>query len=155
MQRYFLSQKNLKIFINQIKDKYGVDIKTDKVEIGKEKKQVYYFIDGKLSFFSDDLIPTLCWVIDNKVDLPYVTVDEGATKALSRGADLFVPGITSFNCNCKPDDIILARTTSGIPVAIMKVLITKDEAIANKKGKFSQNIHWIGDEIWKMCKNLK
>ncbi len=155
MQRHFLSQKDLKTFIKQIEDKYHVDIKSDNVEVGKEKKQVYYFIDGKLSFFSDDLIPTLCWIMDNNIELPHVIVDEGATRALSRGADLFVPGISSFNCDCKPGDIILAKTTTGIPVAVMKVLITKEEASTNKKGKFSQNLHWIGDEIWKMCKNPK
>ncbi len=155
MQRHFLSQKELKNFKNLVKQKYQVEVESDKVEVGKEKKQVYYFIDGKLSFFSDELIPTLCWVMDAKVNLPYVVVDEGAVKALSRGADLFAPGIVSYNCECKPNDIVLARTVTGIPVAVMKVLISKEEAINTKKGKFAQNLHWIGDEIWKMCKDQK
>ncbi|MBW9140710.1 MAG: RNA-binding protein [Candidatus Aramenus sp.] len=155
MQRHFLSQKELKSFKSLIKQKYSLEIESDNVEIGREKKQVYYFIDGKLSFFSEELVPTLCWIMDAKVNLPFVVVDEGAVKALSRGADLFAPGIVSYSCECKPNDIILARTTTGIPVAVMKVLINKEEAMTTKRGKFAQNLHWIGDDIWKICRGQK
>ncbi|MCI2414237.1 MAG: RNA-binding protein [Candidatus Aramenus sp.] len=155
MQRHFLSQKELKSFKSLVKQKYSVEIESDNVEVGREKKQVYYFIDGKLSFFSEELVPTLCWVMDAKANLPFVVVDEGAVKALSRGADLFAPGIVSYNCECKPNDIILARITTGMPVAVMKVLISKEEAVTTKRGKFAQNLHWIGDDIWKICRGQK
>ncbi|EZQ10868.1 MULTISPECIES: DUF1947 domain-containing protein [Acidianus] len=153
MQRHFLSQKELKAVIEKVKQKYNIDINPEKAEIGKEKKQIFFFFDGKLSLFSEELIPTLCLIESLKLDLPYVEVDEGAVRAILKGADLFVPGIKSFHCeNSKPGDIILVKTTAERPIAVMKMLITVEEALSTKKGKFAQSLHFLGDEIWKMCR---
>ncbi|TRM93455.1 RNA-binding protein, partial [Sulfolobus sp. B1] len=90
-------------------------------------------------------------VIKLKISLPYVVIDEGAVKAVSTGADLFVPGIVEYNCECKEGDIILAKTKTNLPVAILKVLISKEKALAEKRGKFAENLHHVGDKLWEMC----
>lgn len=145
-----MSSKDTKAFLKSIKEKYGLDLSNAKLEIGKEKKSVWYFVDNTLAFF-DDLIPTLCGVIKLKISLPYVVIDEGAVKAVSTGADLFVPGIVEYNCECKEGDIILAKTKTNLPVAILKVLISKEKALAEKRGKFAENLHHVGDKLWEMC----
>ncbi|AOL16314.1 RNA-binding protein [Sulfolobus sp. A20] len=150
MQRHIMSSKDTKAFLKSIKEKYGLDLSNAKLEIGKEKKSVWYFVDNTLAFF-DDLIPTLCGVIKLKISLPYVVIDEGAVKAVSTGADLFVPGIVEYNCECKEGDIILAKTKTNLPVAILKVLISKEKALAEKRGKFAENLHHVGDKLWEMC----
>ncbi len=145
-----MSSKDAKVFLKSIKDKYGLDLSNAKLEIGKEKKSVWYFVDNTLAFF-DDLIPTLCGVIKLKISLPYVVIDEGAVKAVSAGADLFTPGIVEYDCECKEGDIILAKTKNNLPVAILKVLIPKEKALAEKRGKFAENLHHVGDKLWEMC----
>ncbi|MEM0173582.1 MAG: DUF1947 domain-containing protein, partial [Sulfolobaceae archaeon] len=140
-----------RIFIEQIKKRYGFNIE-GKIELGKDKKERYYFVNDVLAFIGDELIPTLCAVTKLKLELPYVTIDEGAVRAVANGADLFVPGILEYNCECKVGDIILVKTKTGLPVAIMKVVMDKKSAIETKKGKFAINLHYVGDKIWEMCK---
>lgn len=155
MQRHFLAKKEADALLAKINQKYGISLSPEKIEIGKEKKEVYYFLDGILAFFTDDVIPTLCLFYKLKIpvtNFPRIKIDEGAVKAVLRGADLFVPGIKEFLCECKEGDIIIATTLDDKPVAVMKALISKEEAEKTKKGKFSQNLHYLGDQIWQMCK---
>ncbi|MBP1357751.1 MAG: DUF1947 domain-containing protein [Sulfolobus sp.] len=150
MQKHLLSEKDTRKFFNNIKEKYNLQL-DGKVELGKEKKNVYYFIDGLLSFFSADLIPTLCFIKKYNPHLPSVTVDEGAVKHIVNGADLFVPGIVKYDCECKEGDIVVVKTKTNIPIAVIKVIMGKDKALSEKKGKFGINLHYIDDEIWDMC----
>ena len=150
MQRHFVSEKESKRILEEIKKKYNVTVE-GKIEEGKEKKKVYYFIDGLLSFFSEELIPTLCFIRKYNPPLPSVTVDEGAVKHIVNGADLFVPGIVQYNCDCKEGDVVVVKTKTGIPIAVIKVTMNKEKALSEKKGKFGINLHYINDEIWDMC----
>ncbi|MEM0015738.1 MAG: RNA-binding protein [Saccharolobus sp.] len=151
MQRHVLSSKDAKIFINKVKEKYNIDVSNSRLEIGKEKKQIWYYVDGILAFFSEDLIPTLCGILKLKISLPYVIIDEGAVKAVSNGADLFTPGIVEYNCECKEGDIILAKTKTNLPVAVLRVILPKDKVLLEKKGKFAENLHHVGDKLWEKC----
>ncbi|ADB88036.1 RNA-binding protein [Saccharolobus islandicus] len=150
MQRHIMSSKDAKIFINKIKEKYNIDISNAKLEVGKEKKETWYYVNDILAFF-DDLIPTLCAIMKLKISLPYVIIDEGAVRAVSKGANLFAPGIVEYGCECKENDIILAKTKTNQPVAVLRVLMSKDKALVEKRGKFAINLHHVGDTIWEMC----
>jgi len=150
MQKHFVSEKEAERILEEIKEKYNITIE-GKIEEGKEKKKVYYFIDGLLSFFSEELIPTLCFIRKYNPPLPSVTVDEGAVRHVVKGADLFVPGIVQYNCDCKEGDIVLVKTKTGLPIAVIKVAMDKEKAMSEKKGKFGINLHYIDDEIWDMC----
>lgn len=155
MQKHFLARKDAEILLGKIKEKYNLSLNPEKIELGKEKKSTYYFLDGVLAFFSEELIPTLCLFYKLNVPIsnfPRIRLDEGAVKAVLRGADLFVPGIKEYLCNCKEGEIILATTLDDKPVAVTKALISREEAEKSKKGKFSQNLHYLGDQIWQMCK---
>jgi len=150
MQKHFISEKEAEKILEEIKKKYNITVE-GKIEEGKEKKMVYYFIDGLLSFFSEELIPTLCFIRKYNPSLPSVTVDEGAVRHVVKGADLFVPGILQYNCDCKEGDIVLVKTKTGLPIAVIKVAMDKEKAMSEKKGKFGINLHYIDDEIWDMC----
>jgi PUA-domain protein len=152
MQRHVLSEKESKEIAEMIKRRYAVEVNGE-IEIGKEKKNRYYFIGRVMSFFSyeDEMVPTLCGVTKLKLQLPYVTVDEGAVKALVKGADLFVPGIKEYHCEVTPGSLVLVRTLQGVPVALLKVVEEAIESVKNGKGKFGVNIHHLKDEIWGLC----
>jgi len=151
MNRHVLSEKDSRSFVSRVKQLYGFQIE-GKIELGKEKKEKYYFVNDILAFIGDELIPTLCAITKLNLQLPYVVVDEGAVKAIVNGADLFVPGIVEYHCECKKDDIILVKTKTAIPVAVMKVILDKNTAIESRKGKFAINLHHMGDKIWQLCK---
>lgn len=150
MQKHLASSKDVKELRRIVLEKYGVDIGERKVEVGKEKKTFYYFLDGSLSFFGEDMTPSLCAVKQLGLKLGEVVVDEGAAKALARGASLYIPGIKEFKCDCKEGDIVIV-TYKDVPVALLKVLISIDQLPADRKGLFGENIHHVGDDIWKMC----
>ncbi|AHC51335.1 RNA-binding protein [Sulfolobus acidocaldarius SUSAZ] len=150
MNRHLLSDKDKRDFLSKVKQKYNIELE-GQIEVGKEKKELYYFVNGVLSFFSEEIIPTLCFVQKYKLDLPYVVVDEGAVKRVTDGADLFVPGIVSYNCECKEGDVVLVKTKTNLPIAIIRVILYKDKAIQDKKGKFGVNLHYVSDNIWEMC----
>ncbi|AWR97510.1 DUF1947 domain-containing protein [Acidianus sulfidivorans JP7] len=155
MQRHVLSKKDALALLQKIKDKYNLSINPEKIEIGKEKKSIYYFFDDVLAFFGEDIIPSLC--LFYKLNVPVsnfqlVKVDEGAVKAVLKGADLFIPGIKEYSCDCKENDIIIVTTLQDKPIAVMKALISKKSAEESKKGKFAVNLHYLGDEIWQTCK---
>ncbi|ARM76215.1 DUF1947 domain-containing protein [Acidianus manzaensis] len=155
MQKHVLSKKDSLTLLEKIKEKYNISLNPEKIEIGKEKKATYYFLDGVLAFFGEDIVPTLCLFYKLNVStsiFPLVKIDEGAVKAVLKGADLFVPGIKEYSCDCKGNEIIVVTTLQDKPIAVMKALISKQEAEENKKGKFAQNIHYLGDPIWQMCK---
>lgn len=153
MQKHLLSEKEKREIKKEIKEKYCIEI-DGKFEVGKEKKEIMYFINDMLSFITNNKIPTLCFILKYNPNLPSVIIDDGAVKALINGADLFVPGILSYDCECKPGDVILAKNKNGAPIAVLKVIMNKEDAITTKKGKFSENLHYLGDKYWEVCKEF-
>ncbi|BCU67523.1 RNA-binding protein [Sulfolobales archaeon HS-7] len=140
------SEKDKRKIQQSIKEKYGLNLE-GKLEIGKEKKQTFYIFDGSVLFFSEEMIPLVCTAMKYPLSIGYVTVDEGAAKALIRGADLFAPGIRDYQCKCLPGEIILAKYNDR-PLSILRVVPNAPEVRTNKKGKFAENIHHISDELW-------
>jgi len=152
MQRHVLSEKESVEIKEKVKEKYNIDLDSQ-LEIGKEKKAKYYLVNHILAFFvmNDEIVPTLCGVIKLKINMPYVAVDEGAVKALIKGADLFTPGIKEYHCEVKPNSIVLVRTLQGLPVALMRISEGAEEAVKAGKGKFGVNVHHLNDELWGLC----
>ncbi|MEM3863840.1 MAG: DUF1947 domain-containing protein [Metallosphaera sp.] len=153
MQKHVLSQKDVREFKNKIKMLYNIDINANKIEIGKDKKRVFYFLDDVLCFFDDKLIPTLCFLQKNDINMPWVKIDEGAVKAIVRGADLYAPGVLESSGNLMPGSLIVVKARQGQPVAVMMGTGEMIEALSSRKGKVATSLHWIGDEVWNMCKS--
>ncbi|BCS92171.1 hypothetical protein L3N51_01676 [Metallosphaera sp. J1] len=153
MQRHLLSQKEAKEFREKVKNLYGVELTSERIEIGKEKRQVFYFVDDMLSFFGENLIPTLCFLLKFRANLPWVKIDEGAVKAVARGADLYAPGVVEYAEDVKPGYLLLVKTKTDQPVAVMGTVEGAMEALKNRKGKVASALHWIGDDIWNLCRS--
>ncbi|MCH1770952.1 MULTISPECIES: RNA-binding protein [Metallosphaera] len=153
LQRHLLSQKEAKEFKEKVRNLYGVDLTSDKIEIGKEKRQLFYFVDDVLSFFGENLTPTLCFLLKHRTNLPWVKIDEGAVKAVARGADLYAPGVVEHSGDVKPGRLLVVKTKLDQPVAIMNTVEGADEALKNKRGKVASALHWIGDDMWNLCRS--
>lgn len=83
----------------------------------------------------------------------YVIVDEGAVKPLLRGADVMVPGIRSIKGVFKVGDpVVVVEEKYKKPFVVAKALINSIEITDHglRKGKALENIHRIGDKLWKL-----
>ncbi|KAI9193664.1 PUA-like domain-containing protein [Polychytrium aggregatum] len=86
--------------------------------------------------------------------LPKVQVDRGAIKFVLRGANIMCPGLTSPGAQLDagiPEGTVVAiqaeAKESAVAVGIMKM--SSDDIISTNKGIGVDNIHYIGDGLWK------
>ena len=93
--------------------------------------------------------PTLKAALANEIHGKKVTVDMGAIRFVSNGADIMSPGIVAADENINPGDIVLIiDETHGKPLAIGISLITGEEMVENDSGKAIETKHYVGDDIW-------
>ncbi|PIY60704.1 RNA-binding protein [Candidatus Woesearchaeota archaeon CG_4_10_14_0_8_um_filter_47_5] len=122
--------------------------KKDTVELVDEK---IILINGFPSFFYSEgmLTPTLKYLMDTPL-LKSVTVDMGAVKFVTSGADVMRPGITELNDRIRKDDlVVIVDEQHKKPLAIGRVLFSGEEIAQKMHGKVISTIHYVGDEIWK------
>ena len=93
--------------------------------------------------------PTLKAALANQIDAKTVTVDMGAIRFVSNGADIMSPGIVDASEGVEPGDIVLIiDETHGKPLAMGVSLISGEEMVANDSGKAVETKHYVGDDIW-------
>lgn len=141
-----LSKSDIKN-LNDTISVYGIELsKKDKVEIVDN----FILVNNQIIFFNpDNPIPTLKTVIKKNL-LKKITVDMGAIKFVANGADVMRPGITDIDLTIKKDEIIvIIDINNKKQLAIGKALYGADEMKHMTSGKVIQNLHYVGDEIWK------
>ena len=150
MQRKLLRKKEIKEFNEKIKQLYGKEDFIDKkakVEL-VDKDNIY--INNELAFFyrEDILIPSLKTLLKENI-LKKITVDMGAIKFVTNGADIMRPGITEIEDDIQEGDhIAIIDETHKKPLAIGKALQDTNTMRTANTGKSVKNIHFIGDELW-------
>lgn len=157
--RYKLSKKAAKQLADEARAKLGnVPITWDEVEEAKASDYVVYFDSGLacLARVKGLLIPTLMCLLRRGFSwLPYVVVDKGASQAIGRGADLMAPGIRRVVGTFKEGDVVaIVDEQSNVPVGVGRALkdseIISQMAKEKSKGKVVENIHYPGDQLWKL-----
>lgn len=82
--------------------------------------------------------------------LPRVVVDMGAVAHLVNGADLMRPGIKSIQSDFgKKQLVVILDEKYGKPIALGFTDVDSAEMRVMNKGKVIENIHYVGDELWK------
>ena len=145
-----LNKSEIRELNSKIFELYGKENflnKKDKVE--KENNLV--FVNQKLYFFFQDdvLIPCLKLVLDDNCLLKKITVDMGAIKFVTSGADIMRPGITKIDEGISDGEfVVIIDETHGKALAIGKVLFNSEEMLGMNSGKVIENIHYVGDDMW-------
>ena len=133
-------------------EKYKVEIsKKDQVEIVEDKYKVI-LINRKPAFFYYDgkPVPTLKYLQEHTV-VKRITVDMGAVRFVVNGADIMRPGIVEIEDGIEADDFVaVVDKNNKKPLAVGIALFSSEEMKAVKSGKMFKNIHYVGDELWKM-----
>ncbi len=154
MRRYFLSKKERKRFLAMLRERFGLELESDKIEIVDDGVEKYYLIDGSPAFVSlgEKIIPLLKWLLKNgHCFLPKIIVDQGAIKPVSSGANLMAPGIIGIQGDFQVNDIaVVIDERHAAPLAIVEALYSAEEIRGMKKGKVAINIHHVGDKYWKI-----
>ncbi len=124
----------------------------------KTIKQII-LINSQHSFFyytlpeskKEILIPTLKLLQTHPALLKTITIDMNAIKFIINGADVMRPGITNIDDNIQPSQpICIIDQTHKKPLAIGISQHSTEQLRILTTGKVIKNIHYVGDELWKI-----
>ena len=150
-KRNFLKKKKIKEIKKELGE-YGELLQNKKnVEILDAEPDSFILVDGEpyIILIDEKPFPTLKAALANEIHGKKVTVDMGAIRFVSNGADIMSPGIVAADENINPGDIVLIiDETHGKPLAIGISLITGEEMVENDSGKAIETKHYVGDDIW-------
>lgn len=149
--RRTLSKSEVKELNEQLKISFDVELldKKDVVEIIDEK---FVSVNQEIWFFYHvgKLVPTLKLLMKENF-LKKIVVDMGAVKFMISGADVMRPGIKEIDDRIKKDDFVsVIDINNKKPLAVGIALFDADELQTMKTGRVIKNIHYVGDEIWRI-----
>jgi PUA-domain protein len=110
-------------------------------------------VDGKPLLFEIEgrLFPTVRGALEMGLQRRVVTVDKGAIRFVSKGADIMAPGIVAADPEIKEGDlVIIVEETHRKPLAIGKALMIGAEMVEATSGKAIKSITHVGDKLWNM-----
>jgi PUA-domain protein len=153
MKKKTLSNKEIRE-INEHLKKYNFSfekhsiveiIEYEKIKVIKCNNETLFF------FIGDDIFPSLKMLLEGKMGLKKISVDMGAVKFVVKGADIMRPGITEIGEGILKDEVVeIVDVNNKKPLAIGKALFDSGEMQNLSSGRAVENIHFIGDEIWKI-----
>ncbi len=156
--RHRIKKKEVHKIINRLKNDFNSSFFNfdSVVEIGYYKNTEFVFIDHRPYFmlYNDRLVFTIIGLYKYKPSNKYVTVDMGAIKFVTNGADVMNPGIVDADKDIQPDDIVWIRDEKNKkPLAVGIALVTGADMIQKEKGKAIAIFHYIGDNLWDFLKS--
>ncbi|RXA19660.1 RNA-binding protein [Methanosarcina sp. MSH10X1] len=110
-------------------------------------------VDGKPLLFEIEghLFPTVRGALEMELQKRVVTVDKGAIRFVSNGADIMAPGVVAADAEIKDGDlVIIVEETHRKPLAIGKALMEGPEMVEATSGKAIKSITHVGDKLWNM-----
>ncbi len=110
-------------------------------------------VDGKPLLFEIEghLFPTVRGALEMGLQKRLVTVDKGAIRFVSNGADIMAPGVVEADPEIKEGDfVIIVEETHRKPLAIGKALMEGPQMVEADSGKAIKSITHVGDKLWSM-----
>ena len=160
-KRHFLKAKEAKSLLDTASEKLKVNLEQNfKAKINVELVETEFadilLINGKplLAKAEEKVFPTL---IFNEffASAPKIVVDMGAIPYVCNGANVMAPGIVRFEGEFRKGDyVFIVDENHGKPIAVGEILYDMNEAKKVTQGTVIRNIHFVGDKIWNLIKNL-
>jgi len=110
-------------------------------------------VDGKPLLFEIEgqLFPTIRGALEMELNKRIVTVDKGAIRFVSNGADIMAPGIVEADPEIREGDlVIIVEEAHRKPLAIGKALMNGPQMVEADSGKAIKSITYVGDKLWNM-----
>jgi PUA domain protein len=160
-RRYFLRDREAKVILSQAAEKLKLDVSRvpkDKMNLEVVEAHIgsVFLMDSKpfLLKAGNDIFPALT---DEKLlnSIPKVVVDMGAVPYVCKGADVMAPGIRRFEGDFLQGDIVLVVDEKhGKSIAVGEALHDSQKARTMKQGAIVRNIHFVGDSLWNLMKQI-
>jgi len=152
---HLLKQKRAKEIINRIEQQFNevFHISSNKISTGIIDDTVFYFLDQVPFAFDIDqhVMMTLRGILQFHPKNRFVTVDMGAVRFVTNGADVMAPGIIDADISIEEDMPVWIRDEQHHkPLAIGVALMNGENMVQSSSGKAVKMIHYIGDTIWKL-----
>ncbi|MBN2881036.1 DUF1947 domain-containing protein [Candidatus Woesearchaeota archaeon] len=150
MKRKTISKSEIKD-LNDKLNPYGIsfDKKLNMQYVETEDVKGYLIDKDLVAFvYKDTIVPTLKYILGNKITIPFVEVDVPAVKFLINGADIMRPGIKHIDSFGENSIILVRDELHKKPICLAKTLKNSEDLKNMDKGKSLENIHYIGDKIW-------
>jgi PUA domain protein len=152
--RHTISKKELRLLSDKLKLIFGKQIlSNENVEIAyAEDLNLYVFIvENEITGFycNNEPFLTIKGILKYQPEKGYITIDMGAVKAISKGADIMAPGIVDLDKEIlKYHPVWVRDTTYKKPLAVGIAMMSAEEIMRLKKGKAVKVIHYVGDKLW-------
>lgn len=125
----------------------------DRIEILETGGKKFIHVNGESIAFESNgsYFPTVRGAFKIKGKKGTITVDRGAVSCVVNGADIMRPGVVFFDENIKLGDFVIIREeTHSKTIAIGISLWNGEEFATRHSGKCVKNLHFVGDDIWKL-----
>ncbi len=122
--------------------------KKDRAEMVDDKIVI---VDGEPRFLIEDGAVPLLKLVQKRDDIviPKVTVDMGAIKFVTSGADVMRPGIVRIDEGIEEGGlVVVVDETHGKALALGRAMLDSSDMETMEKGKSVTIIHHVGDSIW-------
>ncbi|MCJ7768078.1 DUF1947 domain-containing protein [Candidatus Bathyarchaeota archaeon] len=160
-RRYFLKEKESKELLERASQRFKVSLKQvlgEKagIEVVETEFGEVCLIDGKPVLVVTEAAVYPALVSKELFEmLPKIVVDMGAVPFVCKGANIMAPGIRRFEGSfAKGDIVFVVDEKHGKPLALGEATYDVEEAKNVKRGMVIKNIHYVGDSIWKLIKDL-
>jgi len=151
MSRRRLSKSDLKE-LGQRLQRFSLELsRHHAVEIVEDELGVSYVVDGETWLFELDgkLVPHLRLLLARPATLKRITVDMGAVKFITNGADVMRPGVVGIEDGIgRGDLVVVADQQHGKPLAVGEALLDAEGIRAATAGKVVRTLHHVGDRRW-------
>lgn len=160
-RRYFLKEKESRELLERASHRFKVSLKQvfgekTSVEVVETAFGEVCLVNGKpvLVVTEAAVYPTLVSKELFEV-LPRIVVDMGAVPFVCKGANIMAPGIKRFEGSfAKGDIVFVVDEKHGKPLALGEAAYDVEEAKNVKQGRVIENIHYVGDSVWELIKDL-
>jgi PUA-domain protein len=152
MARKQIRKKEVKELNEELGKEYHIEEiidKKSKVELEKTDSGEYIIVENEIHFFKHEnkWIPTLRFTLKKNI-LKKVTVDMGAVKFVTSGADIMRPGIKAVEKAEKEEAVVIIDEKNLKPLAIGQLSFSSLELLKMDSGKVVKNLHFAGDKLW-------
>lgn len=153
-KRHPIRSSDIRKIIEELKPKFGEEIKTlldGKVEKAKlESGKDILLVDEEPVLVKEDdqYFPTISAA--DRLALKRVTIDMGAVKPVSNGADIMAPGIVQVDENIKKGDMVGIEDEKNNKLIALGTALENGPSLEGEEGKVIKNIHYVGDKFWEL-----
>ncbi|WP_309492145.1 DUF1947 domain-containing protein [Candidatus Hecatella orcuttiae] len=163
MKRHFIKDKEFKELLHRLQSNLKLEINLEVFQKVKAEKVesdglTVYLLD-KQPFMAETkqglLLPTLLFHEVLKA-LPMLVIDQGAVPHICAGADVMRPGMVSVEGDFSEGALLsVVEEKHRKTVALALSLASSTEIRETARGKVAENLHYIGDKIWRLCQSLR